>query len=211
MRVTVFLTLLVSCLHLNAQEFKEGILYDVVGPVKDVNLNSKKIFPHLFDKASFNTNGKTKNSVTVFDDNGYPVSIDLDTSPNNDSGLHLSLKVNYDENHQVASILTEYNMAAEGDIVRMVLNENSFKVNWTENRSFQYRNNSFGVPEISNIYVSSVTNSEDYTSDYTYTDYVYDKHGNWISRNVVETIIFPNGPTPPMTNEYMETRDISYY
>lgn len=62
----------------------------------------------------------------------------------------------------------------------MVLNENSFKVSWTENRSFQYRTNPFGVPEISNIYAAGSTATEDYTSDSIYTDYIYDEHGNWI-------------------------------
>ena len=223
MKKLIFLCFLLTSFGVNAQDFKEGIIYDVTGPVKDVVLTSESIYPTFLDKASFGKDGKRVNSRSEFDENGYPMgwSLDSDALSVDDNGtlgsfdlssisdlgengkrdLKISYNICYDDSHRVASTNMTYYI--DIDVMDM-----QFSNNMTDSRSFKYIENKLGKPEISEINSKMVVNGENCTADYQYSGYVYDDHGNWVARNVVETITFPE---LEKTNKYTETRAITYF
>ncbi len=66
-RLLIILSLLLAGMGMGrAQEFKEGLLYDLQGNVKEMKLSTKNSF--LKKHVKFRDNGKLKKSITFFDD-----------------------------------------------------------------------------------------------------------------------------------------------
>lgn len=228
-----FLTLILgtACISAYAQEFKEGLLYDVCGNVKEVSLqrNGEAAFlaTSFFDSAKFNPDGKTERSLTVFDDNGYPISLTIDpttldsdgngvstnsstdstTSSPDHTDLCIALKFNYDKDHRLSCTSLKYNIDLSDKGIPFKKSLNSFK-------TFQYTPNASGKPEIRSakgVYNTDTESDAATQIDSVYSNYVYDKHGNWISRSVKETIVGTDKTEEGKSWEYEETRTITYY
>lgn len=204
MRVVILLTVLMAYLSCSAQEFKESIIYDVRGPVKKVMLYSNRPNIHYLDRGSFMPDGKSVNSITRFDDDGYPVgwSINLD-SLNNGGHCICSFKVNYDNCRNVSYTMMEYDVTGSGYEL-----SNGLRY---EFRVFNYTTDQHSLSEISEMTKVSKLNDKKYVSKYKYSGYIYDDRGNWISRNVEETKFSGKSMEKTGRIEYVETRDIDYY
>lgn len=216
------------CLNVEAQEYKEGLLYDVTGPVKELSTQIDEVIPRMLSmfggKASFRPDGKCENSITKFDAEGYPLgfTIDDDTSENSgnlemplpdlpifeligsgDNSLYISYNVEYDDNHTITSSALVYNIDIEAV---------GFKKDLIMNMSYQYKESATGAPEVSSAKAICKTDdgAANMVMNSSYSDYVYDEHGNWISRNG-SLSIGEEGKSPEKTYDYVETRSISYY
>lgn len=202
----------------NAQDYKEGIIYDVRGPVKKViTLHNNKPYSHFLDAASFDTDGKTTGSITVFDNDGYPLGWSVvsdslanknkvnsvDEGNSNTHSFNISYKVSYDDNHRIASTMMESDVkGAKYEYANGVT---------AENRTFQYQNNQFGMPEIREMEMLSKIDGCEYYSISTYSNYEYDDHKNWVKRKVIENAHPVDAPQDIKTDEYVEKRAIYYY
>ncbi len=189
--------------HAQDNKFKEGLIYDVKGPVASVRLHTDA--PGYFNNALFDTDGKTIGSVMKFDKNGYPIGwiIDKDNSTYEQEKTFGLFEVTYDDNYRIASL----KMKCEIKGATFTLANGSV----TENKYFHYRDNSDNTSEITEMKMIYTINGTAHDINFSYTNYVYDNHGNWISRNVVETIEPLNNSEKSETREYVETRTISYY
>lgn len=228
MKIVFILCAIIIPVVAQAQEYKEGLLYDVTGPVKVLSTHRSKPTAScsfgLLESASFRTDGKSEQSVTIFNQDGYPMGFTIDAntlkrdrnemslgnSPQFEAifgdgeCLNISYNVEYDDSHKISSSVLKYDIDFEFNGIR-------FKKSMTTSTDFQYSQNSKGMPEVCLSKSNYKLNGEDYESCCTYTGYVYDKHGNWITRNVLETFGPVGNESLKETIDYVETRVVSYY
>lgn len=191
-KILIILSLVLSGMGLaNAQEFKEGLLYDLTGNVKEMKLTTKNSFPDKHVK--FNNTGKCKKSITYFDEENYPLGYDISGNVMNFS---MSKKVEYDSLRRITSVTDK--ISYEGGITDTTTN---------------YYTNDANPSQITHSVFTDVRKDGKTVADCTYSDYTYDDHGNWISRQVKQTTTQTNkkGETAEQTDEYTETRTIKYF
>lgn len=210
-----------ACLCADAQEFKEGILYDVSDPVKEVVMHRDSVAPNFitdaFESAQFNTEGKTKTTFLSFDEDRYPIKLIINGADNpmlmsmsndsaSDNQLNVYLKFNYDKGHRISSTEIKYNINIDREVPNL-----SFDKSLIGTKTYLYAENSQKKSEISGTKGTyNIPDSDQpLVWEYDYSNYVYDDHGNWISRNVTEAIM-PSSEERK-TWEYTETRTITYY
>lgn len=77
MRTVLFLGMILwGCVCGIAQEFKAASLWDAYGDVKEIKYSTKD--PLMVQKKmKFDRNGKLKNSVIVYNADGYPLGLDM--------------------------------------------------------------------------------------------------------------------------------------
>ena len=220
----LFLSLAATCFCANGQEFKEGILYDVTGPVKEVVMHRDSVAPNFttnaFESAQFNIDGKTKATDLSFDEDGYPtefiinnranpmlgMSVSNDSESDSDNQLCIYFKFNYDNDHRIASTEIKYHINIDIEVPNLTFNKGLIGT-----KTYQYAENSQGRSEISATKgtYNILDSDQPFVMAHDYSNYVYDNHGNWISRNVKEAIM--PGTEQEKTWEYTETRTITYY
>ncbi|MEZ3518898.1 MAG: hypothetical protein K1V75_03035 [Muribaculaceae bacterium] len=165
-RLLIILSLLLAGMGMGrAQEFKEGLLYDLQGNVKEMKLSTKNSF--LKKHVKFRDNGKLKKSITFFDDDNYPLGFDMSM---NVMSFAMSQKVEYDSCRRITS----------------VTDKNSYDGGITTTTS-NYYGNEAAPSEITRSVFASISKDGEVTADCEYSGYVYDDHGNWISRQVKHT------------------------
>lgn len=185
----VFLCLLAYVGCLSAQEYKEGLLYEVTGPVRKVKIKSENPFLQQ-KKIDFTENGRGKLSMTFFDSEGYPLGYEM-----NYGKKSLSMVVTYDSLRRVENTLLK----------------NTLVGNMTLSCTIEYADK---TSEPAVVRYSMRNKKEETESVCTFSDYVYDDRGNWISRKVAQTISSvntSNSKTKEAKEEYVETRVITYY
>ena len=169
-----------------AAEYKEGLLYDLTGDVKDMKLDTKCRFQKKHVK--FAPDGKCKLSMTYFDGENYPLGYEM-----SGMGLNLTQKVEYDDQKRVSKVTTYSSQG--GGITETVENH--------------YAQNPEHPLELSGCTYTVVSKKGEGRCECTYSAYEYDDHGNWIRRNVRQTD-YP-GTADEQVTEYAETRKIIYY
>ncbi|MDE7080334.1 MAG: hypothetical protein K2O78_01580 [Muribaculaceae bacterium] len=174
-----------------AQEYKEGLIYDLTGNVKEMKLSTKNSF--LKTHVKFQNNGKCKKSMTFFDDENYPLGYDLSTNVMNFS---LSQKVDYDEQHRVS----------------LVTLKSSQDGGTTQTTTHHYTDPNFPT-QIGRSVFSQTDKNGEVLADCEYSGYVYDDNGNWTSRQVKQTVtqINKKGGSMVYNTQYTETRTIKYF
>ncbi len=199
MKLLLTLTLL-TAFCVEAQEFKEGIIFDLRGPVKSATLTDDFFGMR---NMTFTEDGKCQTTRMEFDENGYPLGMTLDVRSgllNNDNDFKgpIAYKVDYDDAHRISSTYLNFPSAINP---------------WEEIRTYSYNPEKDKNHVITGLRVETKENGALSTNDYVYSDYVYDEQGNWISRNVHETICLTDvdGKSDNATNEYVETRTVTYY
>lgn len=165
-----------------SQEYKEGLIYELIGNVKEFKLKTENKF--LKKHVKFEDNGKSKRSLTYFDENGFPLGYSLNFGKN---GLGQSIK--YDSLQRIDSIIDT--ATYKDDIVQIT------KRIYTPTDNFK--------TEIIKAIFKVISKDDSKEVVCEYSDYKYDKIGNWIFRNVIE---FINGQESRI---YIETREIKYY
>lgn len=189
--LVIVLFVLASIGLANAQEFKEGLLYDLTGNVKEMKLSTKSSF--LKKHVKFRDNGKCKKSITFFDDENYPLGYDMSM---NTMKFAMSQKVKYDDRKRIASVtqFTSY----DGGITQTTTN---------------YYSNEAAPLQIGRSVYTYANKDSEWSADCEYTDYIYDDNGNWISRQVKQTTTQTNkkGEKGEEVSEYTETRTIKYF
>lgn len=186
-RIFVMLAMLTVYIVGSCQEFKEGILYDVFGNVKEVKLETRNSY--LKKHVKFQKDGRCKVSAMLFDDKGYPLGFSMYY------GKHgVGQQLRYDSMNRVDSIIV--NSSNGGGTERVEKHE--------------YSSDASHPNQIVRSVFSSISKKESDKLVCDYSNYEYDDHGNWISRDVVQTNYSDDGAEKGK-EEYSEKRKIQYY
>lgn len=178
----LILLVLVSYNVAAGQEYKEGLIYDIMGNVKEFKLKTEN--KYLKKHIKFEDNGKSKRSLTFFDGNGFPLGYSLNFGKNG-----LGQSITYDSLQRIDSIIDT--ATYKESVVR------------TTKRIYSQKGND--MTEIAKVIFNIISKDGEKSIVCEYSDYVYDERGNWISRNVTE---FEN---TLKSRQYTEIRKIKYY
>lgn len=187
MRILVILAMLTVYAVGSCQEFKEGILYDVFGNVKEIKLETRNSY--LKKHVKFQRDGRCKISAMLFDDKGYPLGFSMYYGKHG-AGQQLI----YNSMNRVDSIII--NTSNGGGTERV--------------EKYEYSSDSNHPTHIVRAVFSSISKKESNKSVCDYSNYEYDDHGNWISRDVVQTN-YSDDDVEKNIEEYSEKRKIQYY
>ncbi len=187
-KTVLFAILAISVPYVYAQEFKEGLLYDLTGHVKEMKLSTKN---SLIDKKNvkFQKDGRCKRTLTFFNENGLPLGWSVF---NGDKGTSFDISYDYTQ------------------IIESTVLKNTIGGNQCQETFYTYTTLPTGhtiVCEARYVFTTDKAKSETHC---VYDDYTFDEVGNWIKRHVSETKKF-EGHEETSTNNYIETRLITYY
>ncbi len=187
MRTVLFLGMILwGCVCGIAQEFKAASLWDAHGDVKEIKYSTKD--PLMVQKKmKFDRNGKLKNSVIVYNADGYPLGLDM-----NMGMINTSVKFVYSSDNKLADV----------DLT------SAYKGNAHKDISFEYKDGVMTGEKIRSE--EKGKKQKEWEGIYTFLNYEYDAKGNWISRDVKLKITdLPDGKTEETA--YKETRKITYW
>lgn len=183
-----------------AQQYHGRALYDLSGDVKEVKSDSCLYLFRYKNKAKFDRNGRLKSALMAYDVKGYPSGFQISFSENNTTRLNITWT---DDDCPERLEMTD------------ISKNGSF--NLTINYAYPV-----GSKRPDSMRVEYLLKEEkgDATENYTcnivcrYSQYEYDRQGNWISRRVTQTVEYgakmPKNPLPAESS-YIETRKIKYY
>lgn len=187
--ITLFLSILVLCPGIKAQDYKAASLWDANGNVKEIKYKTKDPLMKK-KKMKFEKDGKLKSNVMTYEDNGYPCGIDM-----NFGVVAFSVKFTYSSSkpHLLENVVMDTKVRND---------YNSYDI------TFSYEGD---VP------VKRVINAQkkgddpasfEWTS--TFSNYKFDPKGNWISRDVE---MKGRNLTDSTTKEssFTETRELTYW
>ncbi len=176
------------------REYHEEALYGLKGNVREVKTSSKSYLP-LRNSFKFKDDGRMTSSVLTYDEEGYPMGYNV-TMGNS----VMDCKVEWNDNRTPKSI---------SDL------STSWPTKGSKNIEFFY-----GEDEFLPVKAVAVSQNGKKTKTTTvvceYSDYELDEKGNWISRNVSETVTElkqkKNGKEEEKekSSSFTETRTIVY-
>lgn len=187
MKTLILILFAAISVSLSAQEYKEGLFYDLTGPVKEVQVNTESDF--AVKKVVFLEDGRCTLSIMTFKEDGMPFG----WSVNNDGSI-FSCSIDYDDQNRISSTTTIDTMADP----------------YQETRFYTYSEDGTNniISDMTVLFTTANTNT---ATNFEYSDYKFDKYGNWISREVNQTVYPMDAPTDFKTSNYVETREITYY
>lgn len=165
-----------------SQEYHYASLYNVSGPVKEIKTNSKSEL--VEKKVKISKDGRGGISMMMYNNQGYPMGFELSVL-----GKENFQRFFYDEHNRIDSV--------------------SVKIH------------GFGKPKCiysKHIYEGGIEKSEIVTivegkritrCVFSFYDYSFDSHNNWLSRSVIKSVETDDGTQEAY--EYKETRAIKYY
>ena len=178
----IILGIVASSVAAYCQDFKASKLFDAYGNIKQIKYKTQD--PLLdFKNVKFDKDGKLKNSMIFYDEAGFPKGIDLNFGP-------LSFNITF--------LFDKYNLT-NVKLIRTKPNPVELDI------KYEFLN---GVMTTESAVSSEKKDTTNY--QYSFSDYIKDDKGNWISRNVNLIITNPSG-TKEKTKTYTETREIKYW
>lgn len=171
----------------SAQEFHGATLYDAVGPVEEIQIDTKNPFVY-FSTAKFTPNGKANGAYLTYtlsyDADGYPSGFDM-----KNGNSYAFMKIVYDKANRPDSIVIDSNLMEA-------------YLNVTVANSYDSKGILVGRT------IAKTLNDNKRSYRFSYSNIVNDDHGNWVSRSVVQE---ETGGAQPSKKEYVEKRTIKYY
>lgn len=202
MRVFLFAILWICA---TAQEFKDAVIYEAAGDIKSIKLKTKDIFG---SSSSFYNDGSTKAFAFEHDDLGYPTYCEVKIS----GKRQFEIRANYDDSHNLIEILYANVYCRQGIM----------------QKTFTY--DTGGCASQCNVIVAKVPDKMKVDKDTfdacnltanavdtmiiasaKYENYVFDDKGNWISRDVHQTINYTNPKNKDKDIIFTEKRKIKYH
>lgn len=174
----------------NSQEYKEWLIYDLNGSVQEVKVSTQN--PYIRKHVKFQKNGKCKKSVTFFNDKGYPQGW---SAYSGSKGVEQT--ISYDTNNRISSIVTNSSIPLSGE--------------YSNTATYIYEEQAPILTQIKKIVY--LVNKDTKTNEVTceYSGYIYDDYGNWIHREVTQTINPLDSTEIKKTSTYSEDRTIKYF
>lgn len=191
-RIASLVFLISSWLVSSAQEFHAEAMFQCKGNIESITYEEEK--PYV-DKTTyhFQKSGRLTPSSITYDPDGYPMQIVLCVLGNVDHTVF-----EWGDDHRLLSVSTD----------NRILNGAKWKV--------EYKYDSESSLPVGMLDVEWKRGKNDEPdkmvskTEYTYSSYEFDDHGNWISRNVCRTVIDgKDADSSPST--YIERRRIQYY
>ncbi|MDE6341391.1 MAG: hypothetical protein K2K93_03655 [Muribaculaceae bacterium] len=175
--------LLVSgCFLANAQEFHYAALYEAAGPVKQIKYLSKPSYGNR--NVKIKKDGRGGLAMMSYDDAGYPVGFQLDMF-----GKENYQKFYWNTRHQLDSVAYRFSGIGER-------NSMNCKIEYAKDA-------------MDKVVMTVDDNGCKKIVDLTFSNYVFDDRGNWISR-MVDRIVM-EGDKDAVKDSYEERREIKYY
>lgn len=187
--ITLFLSILVLCPGIKAQDFKAASLWEAKGNIKEIKYKTKDPLMKQ-KKLKFDNDGKLKSSVLTYNENGYPFAIDL-----NLGSVACSVKFTYSGSNPW--ILEKVVMDTK------VMNDHT-----SNDITFSYE----GDVPVKRVIIAEKKGDKPVTYEWTstFSNYKYDSSGNWISRDVeMKGRNLADGTTKE--SSYTETRELTYW
>lgn len=186
------LLMMLAPLSMSAQEYHSAAMYEATGPVKEIVFNKvKKEFKKQTVK--FLESGREEWSLMTFNDEGYPVN-----SSQKVGALKENIDITWNPDNTVAGI----------EQFSDVLGKSGMSI------SFSYAGSSAPSGMKVEYWKPKKGTDERVVSEiveYTFSDYEYDSHGNWIGRKVVKVTEELGKKPKTSQTQYIQTRTISYY
>lgn len=187
--IFVFLFVLVGlCNNVDAMsntadpEYKGAIIYDAQGPVKEIKIKTKNPLA-TNKKIKFSKDGKINNDLMTYNQDGYPIGFGM-----NFGNRSISLTIEYNDEQLPYKMIEESRITTPGIID-------------VENLYDEFKCLTSRKAMVSN-------DKEECRLTFEYSCFIYDEHGNWISRHVVQTTLKDSDSE---VLEYEESRNITYY
>ncbi len=170
--------------------YKGGLVAGVNGPVKEVSVNGSLLQKQI-GKTKFLKNGKLKNRLMSYDKEGKPIGFGM-----NNGNTYIYTNISYSPDGRISSAQS-----------RCKLKDKEAETTLTYTLTY----NGKDLSETQCLAVVSDGSEPETLTVNSYSDYKYDSHGNWISRNVKKRITNSAADPKSQEEEYTETRQIKYY
>ena len=165
-----------------SQDFHYAAVFDAVGQVKEIKTDSGN--PIVRKKVKINKNGKSGMPVMMYDEAGFPIGFEM-----NMLGKQTYQKFFWDKNKRLDSVAIKLDMIGNSELITV---KNNYTGNTVESQILEVK-----MKDCNKRYVR------------VFSDYSNDEEGNWISRNVRQTLI--ENDCLEIEEEFTETRTIKYY
>ncbi|MDE5653615.1 MAG: hypothetical protein K2I48_09170 [Muribaculaceae bacterium] len=166
-----------------ARRYQAGMLWDLKGPVKEVKIDSP--FKMADKKIRFSEDGHMKNRKMSYDEACRPVGYEL-----KDGDAYIRLNVSYDPEGRISRITHVGSNGEQGECSTV----------------FTFHGDGRKVDSVNML---SQAPEGEMAMDLAFDNYIYDTHGNWVSRSVSLKRTAPG--VDPQTANFTETRSIKYY
>lgn len=185
MKKLIFCFFLLMPLLVLGQEFKGAALWDAQGEIKELKYTTENPIMKP-KKIKFDKNGKLAKAMIVYSEKGYPEGMDMNFGP-----MKTTMKFEFNQDNLLQKVNVETNIGMTGCLT-----------SWFE----------YDKIIMTSQVIEGRTEEGDATKkfEFSFSEYLYDDNGNWISRSVkMKMTDFKKNKTEEKT--YTETRAITYW